>query len=464
MTENGPRNDPLILELKAFYGRFVHTPCRGSIEILDNTLVLVDHAGVITDILSDSDVDFQKAFDQAKASGALCRSSENSLFLPGMVDLHVHAPQWPQLGRVLHLPLDEWLNAYTFPLEARFDDADLARSVYPDLVATLLANGTTTAVYFSTIHMHASQVLAEACRDSGQRAFVGKVVMDDPDQCPDYYRDSSTGQAIDETQGFIEFVRNLSGNDAALVQPMVTPRFIPSCSHTALLELGRVADQMDCRVQTHCSEGDWEHQFVLERYGQSDTAALSELGLLHHGSVLAHCNFVSPTDMELMKSAFSGIAHCPISNAYFANSVFPLRQALDIGVSVGMGTDISGGPSPSIFENARFAIAASRMLEEGVDPEIESLDRGRSTSRIDFREALWVATAGGAQVLDIPVGKFEKGQHFDAILIDHHRATNRASFSNSSTIGEDFVQELIYNVSPSDIRRVWVNGRLTQSS
>ena len=178
--------------------------------------------------------------------------------------------------------------------------------------------------------MEASQVLAEVCRDAGQRAFVGKVVMDDPDQCPDYYRDSSTRQAIDETQGFIEFVRNLSGNDADLVQPIVTPRFIPSCSHTALLELGRVADQMDCRVQTHCSEGDWEHQFVHERYGQSDTAALAELGLLQRGSVLAHCNFVSPTDMEIMKGALTGIAHCPISNAYFANSVFPLRRALDI--------------------------------------------------------------------------------------------------------------------------------------
>ena len=129
-----------------------------------------------------------------------------------------------------------------------------------------------------------------------------------------------------------------------------------------------------------------------------------------------------------------------------------------------MGTDISGGPSPSVLENARFAIAASRMLEEGVDPDIALVDRGHPGSRIDFREALWVATAGGAQVLDIPVGKFEKGQHFDAILIDHSGATNRASFSNSSTIGEDFVQELIYNVSPSDIRRVWVNGCLTQGS
>ena len=453
-----------MAEATAFYGRFAHTPSRGALEILDDTLVIIDPEGAIADVLSGSDVDFQKALDQARASGELCQSGEKSLFLPGMVDLHVHAPQWPQLGRALHLPLDEWLNAYTFPLEARFRNADLARSVYPNLVSTLLANGTTTAVYFSTIHMEASQVLAEVCRDAGQRAFVGKVVMDDPDQCPDYYRDSSTRQAIDETQGFIEFVRNLSGNDADLVQPIVTPRFIPSCSHTALLELGRVADQMDCRVQTHCSEGDWEHQFVHERYGQSDTAALAELGLLQRGSVLAHCNFVSPTDMEIMKSALTGIAHCPISNAYFANSVFPLRRALDIGVSVGMGTDISGGPSPSIFENARFAIAASRMLEEGVDPEIASASRGHPDSRIDFREALWVATAGGAEVLDIPVGKFEKGRHFDAILVDHHEATDRAAFSNSTTSGEDFVQQLIYNVSQSDIRSVWVNGRLACNS
>ena len=453
-----------MAEATAFYGRFAHTPSRGALEILEDTLVIIDSKGTITDVLSGSDVDFQKAFDQARTSGELCQSGEKSLFLPGMVDLHVHAPQWPQLGRALHLPLDEWLNAYTFPLEAQFRNADLARSVYPDLVSTLLANGTTTAVYFSTIHMEASQVLAEVCRDAGQRAFVGKVVMDDPDQCPDYYRDSSTRQAIDETQGFIEFVRNLSGNDTDLVQPIVTPRFIPSCSHTALLELGRVADQMDCRVQTHCSEGDWEHQFVHERYGQSDTAALAELGLLQRGSVLAHCNFVSPTDMQIMKGALTGIAHCPISNAYFANSVFPLRRALDIGVSVGMGTDISGGPSPSIFENARFAIAASRMLEEGVDPEIASASRGHSDSRIDFREALWVATAGGAEVLDIPVGKFEKGMHFDAILVDHHAATDRVAFSNSTTSGEDFVQQLIYNVSQSDIRSVWVNGRLACNS
>lgn len=446
----------------AFFGRFAHTPSRGALEILNDTLVLVDDKGMISSVLPPADSRFQKAFDQAKASGRLIRFGEDATFLPGMVDLHVHAPQWPQLGRALHLPLDEWLNTCTFPLEAQYRDGALARSVYPDLVAALLANGTTTAVYFSTIHMEASQVLAEVCLQAGQRAFIGKVVMDDPKQCPDDYRDASTGQAIGETERFIDFVRHLSGNGADLVQPMVTPRFIPSCTHSALLELGRVAEEMGCRVQTHCSEGDWEHQFVLERYGQSDTAVLSDLGLLRRGSVLAHCNFVSPTDMEMIKAACTGIAHCPLSNAYFANSVFPLRRALDAGVNVGMGTDISAGPSPSIFENARFAIAASRMLEEGVDPAVAAEHRGASGSRIDFREALWIATAGGAQVLDIPVGLFEKGRYFDAILVNH-RERQGASFAGSGNDGKDLIQSLLYNVSRSDIRCVWVNGRVTHS-
>ena len=183
----------------AFFGRFAHTPSRDALEILNDTLVLVDDKGMISDVLTPADPNFQEAFDQVTASGRLVRSGKTRMFLPGMVDLHVHAPQWPQLGRALDLPLDEWLNTCTFPLEAQFRDTALARSVYPDLVATLLAHGTTTAVYFSTIHREATQVLAEVCLQAGQRSFIGKVVMDDPEQCPDDYRDASTAQAIDET-------------------------------------------------------------------------------------------------------------------------------------------------------------------------------------------------------------------------------------------------------------------------
>ena len=104
----------------AFFGRFAHTPSRGALEILNDTLVLVDDKGMISDVLTPADPKFQETFDQVTASGQLVRSGKTRMFLPGMVDLHVHAPQWPQLGRALHLPLDEWLNSCTFPLEAQF--------------------------------------------------------------------------------------------------------------------------------------------------------------------------------------------------------------------------------------------------------------------------------------------------------------------------------------------------------
>jgi len=120
-----------------------------------------------------------------------------------MIDAHIHAPQWPQMGTALDLPLEKWLIEYTFKLEARYSDTDFARKVYTDMVTTLLANGTTTGVYYSSIHLPATQILAELCLTKGQRAFIGRVAMDDPQTCPDSYRDKSAAIAIEETRAFI---------------------------------------------------------------------------------------------------------------------------------------------------------------------------------------------------------------------------------------------------------------------
>jgi guanine deaminase len=445
-------------------GTFVHTPKRGLLEIIERGLVSVDPSGAISDVIAPGEARYAAVSEQASASNQLVEGGPDSLFLPGMVDLHIHAPQWPQLGQALHLPLDQWLNEYTFPLEARFADPALARAVYPELVQTLLANGTTTGVYFSSIHQKASEILAKTCLDAGQRAFVGRVMMDDPSQCPDYYRDESARAGLDGTQNFIEFVRALKGNESALVQPMVTPRFIPSCSDEALEGLGSMAADHQCRVQTHCSEGDWEHQFVIDRFGHSDTHMLREFGLLRPGSVLAHATFLSGPDMQTIAKEKAGIAHCPLSNTYFANSVFPLRQALDNGLQVGLGTDIAGGPSPSLFENCRSAISSSRMLEDGVDPTLPVDQRGRAESRIDFMEAYWLATAGGAQVLDIPVGRFEPGYRFDALLVDptgpHSNIHCHTDFNHSA---EALFQKVLYHLTRANIRKVWVDGVLVLS-
>jgi guanine deaminase len=443
---------------RAFLGTALHAPVRGQLEVLREALIVVGSDGAIEAIHSRESSQRDEQARQFAAIGSLVTLGPDQYLLPGLVDLHVHAPQWPQLGRALDLPLEEWLQTYTFPLEARYQDVAFASAVYESLVDGLLANGTTTALYFGTIHLAATKSLADICLRKSQRALIGRVAMDDARQCPAYYRDPTAEEAEALTRSLIEYVRSMPGNETALVKPVITPRFIPSCTDELLVRLGALARESGCHVQTHCSESDWEHQFVLGRCGKTDAAALDGFGLLSRHTVLAHGNFVTDSDIELIHRAGSGIAHCPLSNVYFSDAVFPLRKILQRGVHVGLGSDIAGGASPSILHNARHAVIASRHLESGVDPSLPRNERRRPDSRIDAVTAFWLATAGGGLALDLPIGLFKEGFQFDALVIDA-RAPNSDLCVESGDRPEEVLQKIIYLGGRSNIRQVWVANR-----
>ena len=384
------------------------------------------------------------------------------LLMPGFADLHVHAPQWPQMGRALDLPLREWLEQRTFPLEARFADPAFAAPVYEQMVTTLLANGTTTAVFFATIHEESSLTLARICLRHGLRAHVGLVAMDDPALCPADYRNPSIAQALAASSRFIHAVRALPGNENALVRPMVTPRFIPACTDGLLHGLGALAAAEDCMIQTHCSESDWEHDYVRQRMGVNDTVALDRFGLLRRGTVLAHSCFMTAEDMALVHARGAAIAHCPLSNAYFAGAVLPLRQAWQAGVHVGLGTDISGGYSPSVAVNAAMAVTAARMLDTGNDPALPADTRGRADARLTFAEGLWLATRGGTDALGITAGQLAPGMAFDAIMVDRAAPGSNIMLppaGDPDHTAEDIAQQILCNMGRPNIRTVWVAGR-----
>lgn len=439
-------------------GLFMHMPCMGSLEVLEDALIGVDAAGTIASVLTPQDQAYRLTRQQAQQSGRLHPMGSRQLMIPGMTDLHIHAPQWPQRGMALHLPLQEWLQHFTFPLEARYSDLDYARRVYGSLVRTLLANGTTTAMYFATIHEEATELLASTCLALGQRAFVGRVAMDDPGQCPDNYRDADAHSAIAASERSLRAIRQLDGNEAAKVKPVITPRFIPSCTDELLTGLGELAASQQCHVQTHCSESDWEHGFVMQRLGVSDTQALAGFGLLNRHTVLAHSNFISEQDMSLIKEAGSGIAHCPLSNSYFADSVFPLRRALEKSLRVGLGTDIAGGHSASVFNSCQHAVASSRLLESGVDTRLPREQRGQNDARIDFLDAFYLATAGGADVLDSPTGVFAVGRQFDALLLDLDNPGNPLDEFHHATDWDNLLGCIIHNAQRCNIEKVWVDG------
>lgn len=437
-----------------------HAPERGSVVCLDEALIGIDADGAIGSVRLRDDPAYAREKAALRAAGGLVTLPEGSYLLPGFVDLHVHAPQYPQLGAALDAPLEVWLTKYTFPLEARYRDAAFARRSYDLLVKDLLANGTTTALYFATIHQEATRVLVDVCLERGQRALIGKVAMDNDETCPDFYRDASPQAAIEGTRALVDYVRAHPGNRDARVLPVVTPRFIPACTDAALDGLGALARECGCHVQTHASESGWEHGYGLARHGLTDTRSLDRFGLIGRRSVLAHANFITPDDMDTIRARGAAVAHCPASNAYFANAAFPLRAALEKGLHVGLGTDISGGPSASLFESCRAAILVSRLLESGVDPALSQAARSaRAGARIDFREAFHLATAGGAQALDLPVGRFAPGCLFDAMVVDTRAEQGGIRLWDELDAGEGVLQKIVYGASRANIACVWVGGR-----
>ena len=423
----------------------MQTPVAHELDVRHNSLVTVDDDGTITSIepagrMTAADIVFP----------------DTTVVIPGLVDTHIHAPQWPQLGTGLDLALEAWLFENTFPLEQRLTDPAFAAVVWPEMVATLLAHGTTTAVYYATVSVETTTMLARTCAELGQRAFVGRVAMDHPDGTPMWYRDADAAAGIAASRASIDQIEALG---SALVAPIVTPRFTPACTDELLVGLGELAAETGVRVQTHCSESDWQHGDALDRFGVSDTKALDRFALLRDHTVLAHGDHLGDDDLTVIREHGAGVAHCPLSNVYFANAVFPARRVLDAGVRVGLGTDIAGGSSPGLLSQCADAVSVSRLLDDGVDASLVAAERGVRGSRISITEAFWMATAGGGELLGTGVGVLDVGHPFDAVAVDCARPGSPLRVWDGIDDLERTFEKIVRLATPADICDVWVAGK-----
>ena len=443
---------------KVIKSSFFHSPEYGGIEFLKQALVFVSSDGIISKVIRQDDEDYLELLDKHSKDNHFF-DFKDKILLPGFIDLHIHAPQWPQAGLALDDELSYWLNNFTFPLESKYQDLDYAREVYSDLVKTLLANGTTSAMYFGTIHNEATLELAKICASYGQRGFVGKVVMDDETMNPDFYRDNSTKEAIENTEKFIIDVQTLAKDVFQGVYPVITPRFVPSCTDNALLELGKLAKKYNCYIQSHCSESDWEHNFVIDRFGKRDSEVLDQFGLLTDKSIMAHGNFIDSDDADIFKKKKSSVCHCPISNSYFANAVFPVNQLKKQGLNICLGTDISGGFSPSLYDNIKHSVMASRMLNDGVDNKLSADNRGTNNARVSVFEAFYLATTGGGEALKLPLGIFKEGYICDFQVIDINSPNNKLPNFLDNEEDKHLLQKILYLSTSENIREVWVQGK-----
>lgn len=257
----------------------------------------------------------------------------------------------------------------------------------------------------------------------------------DTDLNPEYLRDQSPEQAVKDTKATIAHIKSIDP-DNALVTPIVTPRFVLSCSSPLLSDLAALAKENDLPIQTHLSENTSEVALVRERFPNHDSYShvYDTHGLLTPKTVLAHCVHLSPNERKLLSERRSKVSHCPVSNTSISSGLCPVRQLLDDGVEVGLGTDISGGYSASILVAAREAAMVSRTLAaltpEEPEPKNEEKKTGdqaqtkHSTSakdrkKLSVEECLYLATMGGAKCLGLEgkVGGFEVGMQWDAQFV-----------------------------------------------
>ncbi|KAM3514601.1 hypothetical protein MY11210_001707 [Beauveria gryllotalpidicola] len=450
---------PAYILSQAFYGTVIHCKGLGEIAILENALLVVDDRGSIA--VLEASVQRDKVSERIKALDAseiiVTELKKGQFIMPGFVDTHNHAPQWLHRGQGQGLHILEWLNQVAFHNESLFKDPSHAKRVYPMVVEGMLRQGITTASYYGSLHGEATRILADVCLEKGQRALVGKCNM--ARNAPDFYVDDSVEESLQVTRDCIRYIKNLDPK-GELLRHVLTPRFAICCDESLLQGLGEIAQENPTMaIQTHFDESEQEKNFTLSLFPQFTNEAdlYEKFKLLNERSILAHCTIMTPYETQRLQDLKCGVAHCPTSNMTVGGGFMaaPIKDFLNRGMKVGLGTDSGGGYSISMLNAMRHSLVNSFARD--------FLDARDGASAVTMEEAFHMATIGGARVVGFgdEIGDFQVGKQFDALLVDMTDARGgvNAPLEQDDTL-RTMLEKFIMTGDDRNITRVYVQGRL----
>lgn len=328
------------------------------------------------------------------------------LIIPGMNDLHIHAAQYAFRGTYVDEQLLDWLTKHAFPEETKFADPAYAEKAYSIFVDDLKAGATTRACMFASAHTEATEILMRLTAEAGLGAYVGRVNMDY--DAPDGLREKSAAFSAAETEKWIED----TAGKYELVKPILTPRFVLSCSRELMERLSGIVEKYRIPVQSHLSENLGEIAIVGARFPEHSTYGevydcYNMFGGLSK-TLMAHCVYSTDRELELISRRGVFIAHCPASNTNVITGIAPIRKYLDMGLKLGLASDVAGGHTESMFHAIVDAIQMSKQYWRYVDS---------SKKPLNFEETFYLATKGGGEFFG-RVGSFEDGYAFDALVLD----------------------------------------------
>jgi len=368
----------------------------------------------------------------------------NCLIVPGLVDLHIHAPQFAFRGLGMDLELLDWLKSRAFPEEAKYHDIEYARRAYGLFVDHVRRGPSTRLVIFATLHTRATLLLMEMLEASGLVCLVGKVNMDR--NSPDCLREESAAASLAATEEWLgECTRHACTHRN--VRPILTPRFIPSCSDELMKGLSALRKQHGLPVQSHLSENRKEIEWVrkLCPASRSYAAAYRDFGLLggEAPTVMAHCVWSDEDEIRLLAEQRVFVAHCPQSNMNLSSGIAPVRRFLEAGVPTGLGSDVAGGVHDSIFRAMTDAIQVSKLRRALLAPDERPLS---------LEEAFYLGTAGGGAFFGA-CGSFNEGYDFDALVIDDRVPAPAFELSLRERL-----ERVVYLFDERNIRAKYVKG------
>jgi guanine deaminase len=383
-----------MTNLRAIKGNIIYTKVKDCFEIHENSYIVINDKKIIG---------IYNKLPNSYEDITVIDYGNNAIIIPAFIDLHIHAPQYLQMGIGLDLELIEWLEQYTFKYEALFSDVNYAKKLYPRFVDRLYKEGTLRSCIFGTIHNKSTQVLVDELKKKKLSAYVGKVNMDQ--NAPNDLL-QSTKCSVEETKEFVED----KNNTTELITPIITPRFAPCCTSELLSKLGELSMEKQLPVQTHLSENRKEVQWVKSLF--PDSKNYSDVYKKHNlygnqKTILAHSIYLTDEEVEMARQEKNVyLVHCPNSNSNLSSGIMPVTHYLDKGINVGLGTDVGAGNKISMTEMITNAVQCSKIRH--VYNEQERV--------LSISEAFYLATKVNGSFFG-KVGSFEEGYYFDALVI-----------------------------------------------
>ncbi|KAB0804740.1 hypothetical protein PPYR_01710 [Photinus pyralis] len=421
-----------------FIGNIIHCDQPFTVTVIQKGFVAVQRNKIIAVGHSS---ELQNRFTSENVRKTLL--SDSQILIPGLIDTHIHACQYPNIGVGMNKPLLQWLKDHTYPLEKKFKDAQFSKRCYDAVVKKTLSYGTTTAAYFGSIYTDSTLILADSAIRLGQRALVGKVNL--TKNGPADYIETSE-ESLRETR---RFINEMSKKNSELVKPIITPRFAVSVTKEDLKALGEMAKEFNLPIQAHMNETIDGIKQLESRPGDVHKNFTHTHEILTEKSLFAHCVHMTKEEIQKLADSGSAIAHCPDSNFNLLSGICDVRAFIEAGVKVGLGTDVSAGCSLSIMNAMRYAITASTALsfsKKGYKP-------------LNYFDAFYLATLGGAKALsmDDKIGNFEVGKEFDALIVDLDVQNGPVDIFGEHTALELF-QKFIFTGDDRNVTAVYVAG------